>query len=82
LKAVHSLTHPTAKLDRMTSTTATDEKVEPEVEGFLPLAASAAAEHASGAQHVDAAEELMTALAAEAEEEDGGAGFDPTRNTE
>jgi hypothetical protein len=30
---------------------------------------------------VDAAEELMNALAAEAEEEDGGAGFDRARNT-
>lgn len=82
LKAVHALTHPTAKLDRtMMSTTTPEEKVETEVEGFLPLVASAAAAPA-GAEHVDATEELMTALAAEAEEEDGGAGFDPARNTE
>jgi integrase/recombinase XerD len=66
LKAVHSLTHPTAKLDKAT----TNEKVEPEVEGFLPLVAHAA--DGGGAEHVDAADELMNALAAEAEEDDGG----------
>jgi hypothetical protein len=75
LKTVHSLTHPSAKIERPTVTTPTNSAGDMGVEGIAPLVADpklegvAAEDIGSAPSRSEAAAVLLAALAAEAEHE-------------